>query len=199
MNKLFGTRAYLCGAMDLVTEDSMTIWRDDMTKFLNSLGVIVLNPLKKNIPDGDEGTGSRQRRKYLKSQLRFDEASHIMKEVRHVDLRMVDVSDFLIVNSNIDEHACGTYEEITVANRSKKPVIVHVEQGKTNGPDWLMLGMLPHELVFSSWDEVKDYIRDVDSGKDTRTFKRWLFLDMLTPTLEALKTKYHIIPIFGEN
>ena len=74
-----------------------------------------------------------------------------MKEIRNVDLRMVDISDFIIANIDLDVHACGTYEEIVTANRQKKPIIVRMKQGKSHAPDWL-LGMLgsSHNMIFET-------------------------------------------------
>ena len=47
-----------------------------------------------------------------------------MKQIRPVDLRMVDICDFLIVNLDLEVHATGTYEELYWANRCIKPILV---------------------------------------------------------------------------
>jgi hypothetical protein len=56
----------------------------------------------------------------------------------------------------------------------KKPIIVHMEQGKANAPDWLF-GTIPHNMIFSCWDAVKDYLIYIDMNKDIETFNRWYF------------------------
>lgn len=43
----------------------------------------------------------------------------MMKVIRSVDLRLVDISDFMIVNLDLETHPCGTLEEIFWANRQK--------------------------------------------------------------------------------
>jgi len=58
-----------------------------------------------------------------------------MKQIRPVDLRMVDICDFLVVNLDLQVHACGTYEELFWANRMKKPVLIRIEQGIEHTPD----------------------------------------------------------------
>jgi hypothetical protein len=100
-----------------------------------------------------------------------------MKVIRSVDLRLVDISDFLIVNLDLDIHPCGTYEEIFWANRQKKPIIVHMEQGKNSAPDWLF-GTIPHQTIFSSWDDIKEYLNHINSSENIGTYKRWYFFSV---------------------
>jgi nucleoside 2-deoxyribosyltransferase len=161
MNRLKNQRVYLAGAMDRVPDRGVT-WRDNITPFLESLGIVVFNPIKKPSIEGSEDEQTHIYKVKLKKEQKFDELSNLMKTIRSVDLRLVDISDFLIVNLDIDQHPCGTYEEIFLANRSKKPVIIHMEQGKNFAPDWLF-GTIPHQMIFSSWDEIKDYLKHIDS------------------------------------
>jgi hypothetical protein len=90
-------------------------------------------------------------------------------------LRLVDISDFLIVNLDLDIHPCGTYEEIFWANRQKKPIIVHMVQGKQNAPDWLF-GTIPHQMIFSTWDDIKNYLENIHNNPDIISYNRWYFL-----------------------
>ena len=48
MNRLNNQRVYLAGAMDRVA-DRGTGWRDNITPFLQDLGVVVFNPIKKRL------------------------------------------------------------------------------------------------------------------------------------------------------
>jgi len=73
-------------------------------------------------------------------------------------------------------HACGTYEEITVANSQKKPVLVWCQQGKSNAPNWLFF-MLPHQHIFGSLNDLLEYLLKVHIGKDIKHYKRWFFFD----------------------
>jgi nucleoside 2-deoxyribosyltransferase len=176
MNRLKNQRVYLAGAMDRVPDRGVT-WRDNITPFLEQLGIIVFNPIKKPSIDGSEDEQTHIYKTKLKKDLKFDELSHLMKTIRSVDLRLVDISDFLIVNLDIDQHPCGTYEEIFLANRSKKPVIIHMEQGKNHAPDWLF-GTIPHQMIFSSWNEIKEYLKHIDNSQNIQTYKRWQFFTL---------------------
>lgn len=176
MNRLKNQRVYLAGAMDRVKDRGST-WRDNITPFLDSLGVVVFNPLNKPSNIGMEDTEVHFVKKKLKERENYDELSSMMKTIRGVDLRLVDISDFLIVNLDIDTHPCGTLEEIFWANRQKKPIIIHMEQGKRNTPDWLF-GTIPHQMIFSTWDEVKEYLLHINSTANIESYKRWYFFSI---------------------
>lgn len=176
MNRLKNQRCYLAGAMDRVA-DRGAGWRDHISPFLKALGVSVFNPLKKPSKIGLEDNDVAKYKKYLKQHHKYDELSETMKTIRAVDLRMVDISDFLIVNLDIDTHPCGTLEEIFWANRQKKPILIHMVQGKQHAPDWLF-GTIPHQFIFNTWDDMKDYLLIVDTSIDILTMDRWCFFDI---------------------
>ena len=176
MNRLKNQRVYLVGAMDRVPDRGVT-WRENITPFLEELGVTVFNPISKPASVGLEDNDSYKIKTNLKSNQRYDEFALMMRTIRNVDLRMVDISDFLIVNLNLDHYACGTWEELFLCNRSKKPILVHIEQGKQNTPDWLF-GTLPHQWFFSSWDELKDYLLHIHIDESIDTKNRWQFFNL---------------------
>lgn len=173
VNRLKNQRVYLAGAMDRVP-DRGAGWRSEITPFLKEMGVVVFNPLNKPTDIGKEDQTTHLTKSKLKGEGRYDELSDLMKTIRATDLRLVDISDFLVVNLNINTHPCGTLEEIFLANRSKKPVVIHIEQGKQNAPDWLF-GTLPHAMFFSSWGEVRDYLSYIDSSERIEDLGRWRF------------------------
>lgn len=173
LNRLWGMRCYLIGAMDRAPDNGVE-WREKVTPFLAAMGVVVLNPCNKPIDIGLEGIEDRTRRRRLKEEELYDQLSSEIKLLRVVDLRMVDMSDFLIVNIDTDVHACGTYEEDSWANRMKNPIMVHCEQGKQGCPDW-MFGKIPHEHIFTHWSDMMQYLWNIHTGLDNETFKRWLF------------------------
>ena len=109
--------------MDRVA-DAGTVWRMKIREDLADLGLVWLDPTRKPINVGLEDDESRRRRKHNKSVGDYRAVRAEMKKIRHVDLRMVDICDFVIVNLDMDIHACGTYEEIFLANSQKKPVPV---------------------------------------------------------------------------
>jgi nucleoside 2-deoxyribosyltransferase len=175
-NRLMGQRVYLAGAMDRV-QDRGAGWRSEITPFLESMGIIVFNPLNKPGNKGCEDQETHTIKGMLKSKENYDELSNIMKTVRTTDLRLVDISDFIIVNLDLNTHPCGTLEEIFLANRSKKPVILHMEQGKKNTPDWLF-GTLPHSMFFSTWDDVRTYLSHINSERFINCENRWKFFNL---------------------
>ena len=173
MNRLKNQRVYLAGAMDRVADRGAT-WRDNITPFLESLGIIVFNPITKPTDIGLEDQATHVLKTKLKSQKRYDELTSVMKPIRAVDLRLVDRSDFLVVNLDLDVHPCGTLEELFWANRLKRPILIHMVQGKQNAPDWLF-GTIPHQMIFSNWDELKNYLFHINSSENIDTHKRWYF------------------------
>ena len=174
-NLLYGQTAYLCGPIDRVADGGMS-WRRDMATFLEDLGVIPLDPLNKPTRVGLEDLERRDVRKTWKASGLYDQVADQMKLIRAIDLRLVDLAHFLIVNIDLDVHLAGSYEELFWSNRQKRPVLLHVKQGKMECPDWLF-GVLPHEHIFGSWEELKTYLVNIDSGLDTRHFKRWILFD----------------------
>lgn len=173
IHRLKNQRVYLAGAMDRVPDRGAT-WRDNITPFLENLEIVVFNPISKPTDVGLEDKDTHQIKTKLKEMHRYDELSSMMKTIRAVDLRLVDMSDFLIVNLDLDTHPCGTLEEIFWANRQKKPIIVHMVQGKDKTPDWLF-GTIPHQMIFSTWDEIKNYLNHINFSENIDTYRRWYF------------------------
>lgn len=176
MNRLENQRVYLAGAMDRVP-DRGNGWRDNITPFLEDLGIIVFNPIKKPTSLGKEDEEVQLLKRTYKNNKNYDDLSKLMKTIRSVDLRLVDISDFLIVNLDLETHPCGTLEEIFWANRQKKPIIIHMVQGKENAPDWLF-GTIPHQMIFSSWEDIKQYLTHIHTNEHIESFKRWYFFSV---------------------
>jgi nucleoside 2-deoxyribosyltransferase len=176
MERLKNQRVYLAGAMDRVPDRGST-WRDNITPFLNELGIVVFNPISKPTDIGLEDKDTHTIKTKLKEKARYDELTAMMKTIRSVDLRLVDISDFLIVNLDLNTHPCGTLEEIFWANRQKKPIIIHMVQGKNHTPDWLF-GTIPHQMIFSTWDEIKSYLQHINTSENIDSHKRWYFFSV---------------------
>lgn len=174
MNRLKGQRVYLAGAMDRVPDRGMQ-WRDFITPFLQQFDITVFNPLKKTGSVGLEDDITHKLKQDLKLNKKYDELSCVMKKIRSVDLRLVDISNFMIVHLDIDTHPCGTLEEIFLANRQKKPIIIHIQQGKQQCPDWLF-GSMPHSLFFDDWHQIINYLHHIDKDQHIDTLNRWYFI-----------------------
>ncbi len=172
MDKLDRTRGYLCGAISY--DDNATMWRDPLTTWLKCMGVIVFDPCNKPTDIAEEDPVKQKKRI---SDGHFIEAKRDLEIIRDVDIRLVTISDFLIVDIDITKYTVGTWEEVTLANSQRKPIIARIEQGKENTPPWL-LAMIPHQMIFSTWFEVKEYLYSVDKGDDTNYEGRWIFFKL---------------------
>jgi nucleoside 2-deoxyribosyltransferase len=175
-HRLWGMRCYLGGPMDRAPDGGAN-WRKSLKPFLISMGVIPLDPCDKPIDIAVEDFENRQWRSQLKGNGKYDELKEKGNPIRSVDLRMVDTSDFLIVNIDLDVFACGTIEELTLANRQKKPIFIRCKQGKKSVPDWLLL-MLPHQFIYGNWVDIKQHLCKIHINEHVNHHNyRWKFFD----------------------
>ena len=118
MNNLKNMRTYLAGAMDRVPDGGIG-WRNAITPMLQELNVSVINPCDKPIESAKETPTTREIINYYKQTGQFNKIREEYGHIRNADLRCVDVSDFLIAHIDMNVHMCGSYEEISTANRQK--------------------------------------------------------------------------------
>jgi len=175
LNRLHNKMCYIIGYMQSCPNNGEG-WRNEIIPFLTSVGVKVFNPCRKPVDFGLEDRETRELVNSLLQKEKYDEVRELMKPIRAVDLRMVDKSDFLIFNLDNNFPTCGSHEEWVTANRQKKPIIVRCEQGKSAIPNW-MFGALPHELFFSTWQEVTNYLKHIDESPCFDAVGRWVFFD----------------------
>lgn len=173
-NLLKNHRCYLAGPIDRCPNLGID-WRNYISNVLRQrYNAIPYNPMDKPLqyPIADEHE-KREERKNWKKEGRLDLLKDFLWDIRHVDLRMTDRSDWGIFYIDLDIHSCGTYEELTRMNMSKKPCLTMCKQGVLNTPDWIV-GKLPLENIFGNWEDLISYMDKVNSGeiKDTR---RWVF------------------------
>ncbi len=175
MGKLKGSRVYLAGPMDRVPDRGKS-WRQYITPLLHKFGIFVLDPTRKhdyNI-SCDENISFPEIQR-LKKQKKFSEIRSKYKQIRNTDLRLIDISDFVIAYVDVNTHLCGTYEEIFCANRQKKPVLLYINGGITNIPNWLIF-TFSSEFFFDNWDDLLRYLEDVDYGRVKND--RWMLVDL---------------------
>ena len=178
--KLNGQRCYLAGPIDH-SEDDGIAWRIEMTEWLSERGVMALDPTNKRTSNtifneiGDEQKNLGQ----LRELGRFHELRDAMKPIVLADLRMVEVSDFLIVYLDPSVQMCGTWEELFVGLRQHKPVFVVVKGGKQKLNFW-MFGRINPDFVFDSFEDVKNYLDQVDNETIRADSSRWIFFDYHT-------------------
>ncbi|MGO9244581.1 MAG: hypothetical protein ACLQDC_07410 [Verrucomicrobiia bacterium] len=133
-----GARVYLSGPMDFVASraaEKKFGWRNRVGEFLETLGVTVFDPWFKPDVRGlyeygreDVKSGERIRRRWTYdggakgAEARSWCASQFW-EMLHIDLRMVDTSDFMISYCPTNIYSVGTPHEIILATLQHKPVL----------------------------------------------------------------------------
>tara|TARA_A100001391_G_scaffold172537_1_gene134055 strand:+ start:786 stop:1421 length:636 start_codon:yes stop_codon:yes gene_type:complete len=179
VNKLEGLRCYLAGPIDAADDDGVG-WRKDATKWLKARGVKVLDPCDKPISYAEykEIDTEKQKMMELKENGRYFELSQRMREIAHVDLRMTDISDFLIVYLNPNITMFGTIHELINSLNQKKPTLVVVEGGKRCASNWLF-GIMDFNFIFDSFEELYDFLGLIDTEAIQANLSRWVFFDNL--------------------
>jgi nucleoside 2-deoxyribosyltransferase len=180
MNRLKGLRCYLAGPIDQAPDDGVE-WRQKITPWLEQKGVRVLDPCDKPIPDSyykeidDEKIGMMR----LKNTGRYFELSQRMKEIVHMDLRMVDISDFVVVYLDPDIPTTGTTHELINSLAQRKPTLVVIEGGKKFAPNWLF-GIMDFNFMFDDFPQLYSFLQQINDGGIMGDLSRWVFFDMET-------------------
>ncbi|HEY7498991.1 MAG TPA: hypothetical protein VH740_10775 [Vicinamibacterales bacterium] len=134
---LDGARVYLSGPMDFVAsreEEMKNGWRTRVGAFLRARGCIVFDPWQK--PEvrglqeyGREGLDTAKARDdwtFEDTQFGAKARSKLTGqfwETLHIDLRMVDTSDFTIAYCPTNIYSVGTPHEIALCRQQRKPVL----------------------------------------------------------------------------
>jgi len=136
-NHLKGARAYLSGPMDFVAsrqDEKKYGWRNRVGQFLRHHGVTVFDPWSKPSIRGMHEYGKEDEKSIETREIwSFSKSKQGIKargecagnfwETLHIDLRMVDISDFVIAYCPTNIYSVGTVHEIVVARQQQKPVL----------------------------------------------------------------------------
>lgn len=173
MGILNKTKCYTIGHMQYINGRG---WRERVKKELNELGVTVFSPYEKPfislIPE-DENARANLLEQMEKEE--YDSITNHMKMVRNQDLRLCDLSDFLIAHINPSVASWGSAEELVTCCRMKKVVFLSIEGGKKKCPLWLM-AMFKHKYIYNNLDEVLEMIKKIDSGEKPIDAEEWKLL-----------------------
>jgi len=151
-------------------------WREYVEEELTPLGITLFNPYKKPfIKDVEETEDVREHVKKQMIKGHYSDVSKRMKVIRGYDLNLVDRSDFIIANLLPEVASWGSAEELVTAVRMKKPIFISMDGGKHKTPLWLM-GMLPHNYIYDSLEEIIEIIKDIDNGTKVIDSERWRLL-----------------------
>lgn len=134
---LYGARVYLSGPMDFVASRAVEKkygWRNRVGEFLRYLGVTVFDPWNKPQVRGLHEYGREDVDTLrVKKHWTFEESpegsearadcSGTFWETLHIDLRMVDTTDFTIAYCPTNIYSVGTVHEIVLCRQQRKPVL----------------------------------------------------------------------------
>lgn len=164
---LQGARVYLSGPMDFVASRAVEKkygWRNRMSQFLQGYGVTVFDPWFKPMVRGlheygreDEKSGEKIRKRWTYASGRKGaEARAWCKaqfwETLHIDLRMVDTSDFTISYCPTNIYSVGTPHEIIMATLQHKPVL-----------------FVSPPVVFPTLHALREYLKTDPAGSEMLT------------------------------
>lgn len=175
---------YLSGPIDAAADGGRE-WRDIWTDRLVEIGFDkkqILNPCKKPLTGAsfnlDNEAEIMQKHREAKE---WGKLCKVVGEIAHIDLRLVDKSDLIVVHFPLDKDkhripTYGTMHEIVVARSQKKPVFVVWEGGKETCSAWLMW-LVGHRNVFSSVEELITRLKNISKGKTAYNGDEWLLLN----------------------
>lgn len=172
---------YLCGPMDYA-KDAGRGWRNEIIPELVKLGMhedLIFNPCKKPLSHlGTSLSAEQELVSKFRKKKDWKGLSGIMRQIMHVDLRLVDKADVLIVNLTDSDKTTGTIHEIVVASLAHKPIYIIDERGKEHVSGWLY-GLVGHDRIFDSVKDVIKELKKVKIGKNLskKDQKQYLIFD----------------------
>jgi hypothetical protein len=160
-NHLRGARIYLSGPMDFVAsraEEKSTGWRNRVGDFLRAYGSVVFDPWFKPAVRGLHQYGLEDLHTIdVRENWTFEPGQHGDEtrsgcaenfwETLHIDLRMVDTSDFTIAYVPTNIYSVGTAHEIILTRQQMKPVL-----------------FVSPPVTFPAFDELCHHLRDDAEG-----------------------------------
>jgi hypothetical protein len=160
-NHLTGARVYLSGPMDFVAsraDEKKHGWRNRVSDFLKAYGSTVFDPwFKPNVRGlheyGLEDVHTIDTREHwtFEPGQAGDEAraacADTFWQTLHIDLRMVDTSDFTIAYVPTNIYSVGTVHEIVLTRQQVKPVL-----------------FVSPPVAFPTMDALRDHLADDPEG-----------------------------------
>lgn len=171
-NILRGTTCTVIGSMQYA--DGRKI-REEMKERLGKYGIVMYDHYNK--PFIEEAKEDESYRENFKRWIENEDYDSLAREknIRTFDLKLIDISDFVIFVFDPTVLTCGSWEEFFWANRMKKPIFFVNTAGKKKTPYWIFW-TIPHKYIYSSVEEMMSRIDDIDSGKHPIDNDRWKLL-----------------------
>jgi len=193
---LKNARVYLSGPMDFVAsraEEKKSGWRVRVGQFLKSFGATVFDPWLKPKVRGlheygrEDITTIKLREEWTfestedgtKTRARCAEA---FWETMHIDLRMVDISDFVIAYCPTNVYSVGTPHEIIVARQQHKPVL-----------------FVSTPVVFPALDELEEHLTNSGDHKGKNLLVKLVNQVPIKPNPLGIPSLWYMPLIGGEN
>jgi hypothetical protein len=179
MSELDGIKVFLSGAMDRCDDDGIE-WRQEFRQKAEAAGLNFkyFDPTDK--PDGVAPEIGLEKHEIKQALVdgNWEYAAEKSREVRHVDLRMIDSTNLYVVYLDLNVHACGTYNEFFEAEDQQKPqfVIMAPHHEKYDIPLWLV-GIVREDEVFAGIDDCVEHLTKIDAG-EIKQDERWLRINV---------------------
>jgi hypothetical protein len=193
-NLLKSSRVYLSGPMDFVASrqtEKESGWRNRVGDFLRKLGVTVLDPwfkpevrgLHEYGREGIDTTNIRDKWTYEQGRGGAEIRARISGkfwETMHIDLRMVDTSDFTIAYCPTNVYSVGTVHEIVMCRQQRKPVL-----------------FVSPPISFPSLQLLKEHIKGDSRG--TRLLEQFLVESSIKENPRGVPSLWYMPLVGGEN
>jgi hypothetical protein len=195
-NLLRDARVYLSGPMDFVASraaEKKHGWRNRVGEFLRELGATVFDPwFKPEVRgfheyghEGEATTRDRERWTFRKgpegARARASCAEKFWPSL-HIDLRMVDTSDFVISYCPTNLYSVGTPHEIILCRQERKPVLF----------------VSPH-VDFPSLSRLERYLEKKLDRAGLRLLERLKSEVPIKPNPEAVPSLWYMPLVGGEH
>lgn len=170
---LKGAKTYLAGNLEHSDDDSG--WREAVEAQLSPMGITCLSPIKAAFKNQIvESKEDRERLKLMRQNGEWGRVASYMKEVIKKDLRLIDLSDFVIFNFEFDKPTFGTMHELVIAEQQKKPIFITCRDLKAV-PLWI-IGLINKKYFYNSVDEIVAMVKKINSGEREADSDRWRLL-----------------------
>lgn len=172
-NILGGTKTYLAGNLEFSKDASN--WRDLIELQLSQINITCLSPIKVTFENQkEESEQDREGLKAMRERGDWDGVTTYMKGVIKKDLRLIDLSDFVIFNFEFEKPTFGTMHELVVAEQQRKPMFITCQDLKTV-PLWVM-GLINKKYFYPSVSHIINSIKAINSGECEIDDNRWYLL-----------------------
>ena len=170
---LWKSKCYLFGNLQDISAEEAVSWRAYFQEQVKEIGIVCLNPLDKVFRNfGKEGKDFQRRMFDLLDKGDVQTVHEEMRAVRRRDLAQIDFSNCLVGVLNTEAKTYGVIEELSLAERSQKPIYLVVKPTVRQVPLWIA-GMLDPSCIYSNLDDVITDLKLIDSGTKQVSNDNW--------------------------